>query len=112
MRLNDFRFEFGAEDLSGAATEGEQSVDPDAEVGSENNWQRLRVIFNDLELLRRMSGRANDERFPMLQPCAADFFDRTCVTEIDRNIAILHRWFNRVAEIALRDDVDLRIVLR
>src|SRR5438067_1613877 len=105
MRLNDFRLEFGAEDLSGAASEGEQSVNPDAEVRSENNWQRLRGIFNDLALLRRMSGRADDERFPMLQRCAADFIDRTRVAKIDRDIAILENLPDRVADVALRDDV-------
>src|SRR5437660_5543190 len=111
MHLNDLRLEFGAQDLSGAASEGEQSVDPDAEVRRKDNRQRLRSIFNELALFRRMSGRPNHERFPMLQRCAADFADRTCVAEIDCDVAILHRWFNRVTEIALRHNVDLRIVL-
>src|SRR5260370_7986694 len=57
-----------------------------------------------------MPGRSNDKRFSILQRCAADFFDRARITEVDRNIAILDRWLDRVAEIALRDDLDLRVV--
>src|SRR5882762_2754900 len=56
-----------------------------------------------------MSSRADHERFAILRGGTANFFDRARVAEIDRDIAILQGRFDRIAEIALRDDVDLRI---
>src|SRR4029453_18850624 len=59
-----------------------------------------------------MPSRTDDERFPVLCRSAANFFDRASVAEINCNVASLHRRVDRVPEIALSDDVDLRIVLR
>src|SRR5882762_2479675 len=58
-----------------------------------------------------MPGRANHERFSVLQSRPTDFVDRARIAEVDRNVASLDGWIDRVAQIALRDDVDLRIVL-
>src|SRR5438132_8535633 len=59
-----------------------------------------------------MTGCSNDERFLVLRCRATNFFDRAYVTEIDRDVASLQRGIDGVAEIALRDDVDLGIVFR
>ena len=48
----------------------------------------------------------------MFRRDATDFFDCVRITEVDRDIALCHRSFDFVAKIALRNDVDLRIVLR
>src|SRR5205809_6524654 len=58
-----------------------------------------------------MSSRADDEGSPMHQCRAADLADCVGLTKIDRHIAILHRRLDWIAQIALRDDVDFRIVL-
>src|SRR6266853_5597826 len=47
----------------------------------------------------------------MLQCRATNSFDCVGMTEIDRHIALCHRRFDCVTEIALRDDLDLRIAL-
>src|SRR2546421_10144902 len=57
-----------------------------------------------------MAGRTDDERFSTLRSGPANFVDRAGITEIDRDIAILQRRIDRVPNVALRDDVDLRIV--
>src|SRR5207302_8438885 len=56
-----------------------------------------------------MPGRADDERFSTLRSRSADFVDRAGITEIDCDVAILQRRVDRVSDVALRDDVDLRI---
>src|ERR1700736_135108 len=56
-----------------------------------------------------MPGRSDDKRFSVLQRRTANFVDGTGVTEINRDVAIFHDGVDRVAEITLRDDVDLRI---
>jgi hypothetical protein len=48
----------------------------------------------------------------MLGRSETNFFDRAGIAEIDCYVAIFHRWVDRVAEVALRDDVDLRNILR
>ena len=45
----------------------------------------------------------------MRQGCTADLFDGIRMTEIDRYIAIIHGRLEWIAQIALCDDVDLRI---
>src|SRR5438477_1209987 len=57
-----------------------------------------------------MSSCSDHERLAMLQRRATDFIDRTRVAKIDCDIAILESLHNRVADVALRDDVDLRVV--
>ena len=44
-----------------------------------------------------MPGRANDERFSVLQSRPTDFVDRARIAEVDRNIAILDGRIDRVA---------------
>src|SRR5882724_12337433 len=56
-----------------------------------------------------MSSRADDERLVTMQHSAADFSDGVRVTKIDRNVAILHSRLDRVAEVALRNDIDFAI---
>src|SRR6202011_3170190 len=56
-----------------------------------------------------MAGRSDDKRFSVLQRRAANFVDRTGVTEINRDAGIFHGECDLVAEITLRDDVDLRM---
>ena len=58
-----------------------------------------------------MPGRSDNQRFPMLQSRAANLVDRASMTEINRDVAIFHGRLNCIAQIALRDDADLRIVL-
>src|SRR5690349_11280777 len=65
-----------------------------------------------MALLWRMTGRADDQCLLMLPSNATDFFDRAWVAEIDRDVAVLYRCFDRVAEVAWRDHVDVRIVSR
>ena len=59
-----------------------------------------------------MSSRPDDERFTMLQHSAADFGNGVRVTEINRHAATFYRWLDRIAEIALRGDLNRRIGLR
>src|SRR6266705_335480 len=58
-----------------------------------------------------MPSRSDDDGSLMLQCCAANFVDRVGVTEIDHDIAISHRRFDGITQIALRDDLDIRIAL-
>src|SRR6202011_3836038 len=58
-----------------------------------------------------MSRRSDDQRFPVLRSRPADFVDRAGMTEINRDVAIFDGWIDCIAEIALRDNVDLWIVL-
>src|ERR1700745_4232216 len=58
-----------------------------------------------------MPGRADYERFLMLQSGTADLFDRSRIAEVDRHITGFYRWPDRIAQITLRDDVDLGVAL-
>ena len=57
-----------------------------------------------------MSGGTDDKWLSILQCDAANLLDGIGMTKIDRYARFFHRRFDRVAEIALRHDVDLRIV--
>src|SRR5438270_13760365 len=58
-----------------------------------------------------MSRRSDDKRFPVSQGRSTDLFDRAGMAKIDRYIAVFDGRLNCIAQIALRDDVDPRIVL-
>src|SRR5205823_1763789 len=56
-----------------------------------------------------MSGRPNDKRSSMFDRRATNLVNRVGMAEINRHIHILHTRGDVVAQIALCDDVDLRI---
>jgi hypothetical protein len=59
-----------------------------------------------------MTGRPNHQRLAMMQGSTTDFSDGIGLAEIDSHIAVFHRRFDCVAEVALRDDVEFWICLR
>jgi hypothetical protein len=48
----------------------------------------------------------------MLQSSAADFINAVGLAEVDCHIAIFYGWFDWIAQIALRHDLDFPIALR
>src|SRR4030095_467165 len=59
-----------------------------------------------------MTGGPNEQRLAMLQDSRGDSGEGVGVTEIDSHIAIFHGRLDRIAKIALPDDVDLRVGIR
>src|SRR5437764_11217273 len=57
-----------------------------------------------------MPSRTDDERSSILRSRPANFVDRAGIAEIDRDIAIFKRRVDRIPDVALGDDVDLRVV--
>jgi hypothetical protein len=59
-----------------------------------------------------MTGGPNDQRRAMPQSSAAYFGYGVGMAKIDSHIAIFHRRFDWIANIALRDDVDFWVATR
>jgi hypothetical protein len=58
-----------------------------------------------------MTRRSDDERFAVGESCPANFVDRVSVTEINGHVTIFYRRRDRIAQIALRGDLNSRIAL-
>src|SRR5581483_4196975 len=72
----------------------------------------MRSLFDDFPLVSRVTSCANDHGPGMFHGSAAHFSGSVRLAEIDYHIAIFHWQFDRIAEIALRTDVDAQIVTR
>src|SRR5262245_1055486 len=109
MRFDNLGAKVAGELLGSFPRQPEEHVDSDAEIRCKHNRQRPRGLFNHSALVLRMTGRPNDQWPAMLEGGRADITDRVRIAEIDRHIAIFHSRLNRIAKIALPDDVDLRV---
>src|SRR5690242_6237042 len=109
MRFNNLCTKIVAETLRSFVRQPEEHVDSDAKIGGEHNRQRTRCLLDHLALLLRMSSSANDERLTTMHRSAANFSDGVRVTEIDRNVASLHRRLDCIAKVTLCDDLDFPI---
>ena len=112
MCFDNLRTEVRAEQLGSLSRQPKEHVDSHAEIGCQNDRYRTSCIIDNMSLLLGVASRPYDEGFTMLQRGAADFTGGVGVTEVDNHITILHRPVDGIAQIALRGDSKVRIVLR
>ena len=111
MRFDNLSAEVRTKEFGSLARQPKQRIHPNTEIRCENDWDRSSSLFNYRALLLGMTRCSDDERFAVGERCPANFVDRVGVTEIDRYVTVFYRWLDRIAQIALRGDLNFRIAL-
>src|ERR1043165_6851544 len=111
MRFDDLGIEILPKQFGSFPRHPKKHVNSHTKVRRQYNRQRVSRFFDCSALLLRMTSRADNERFTMLDCGAADFVGGIGMAEIDQHIQIFYLPASRIAEVALRDDLDFRIVL-